>query len=672
MPDMTDPGVRRPERGTLARLSLAAALAYAPHGLHQPLWVTSALAAALTARPLIRALGSGILPRLLVLALAIGGTLLVHEEHRTLLGRDAGVQLLLLMLGLKVLETRSRRDLSVAFTLSYFILVAGFLFSQTLASFLYAATALVLITALMNQVTARRPVALRESLGLAIRLAAPAVPVALMLFLVFPRTAGPLWSPGGGRQGVTGLSDRMTPGTISELVLSDAPAFRVTFNGSRPPANALYWRGPVLSHFDGNTWSRLDDVELLTGGTRPTPAPVTYTVILEPHHQHWLFALERPVSLPPAVRINSEFELLAPKPIDDPYRYQAGSDPGPGLNMGRDPRSLRPYLNLPSGSNPRSRALATRLKQQTRSPEALVAAALDYLSTQPFAYTLKPPPLGTDPVDRFLFETQQGFCGHFASAFAYLMRATGVPARVVTGYQGGVWNELGDYLLVRQADAHAWVEVWLPGEGWVRHDPTAIASPQRLERGIDETPGVGRDLPFHRIGGPIGELLAGLRMAWDNVNYRWDLWVVAFSPKRQRDLLERLGFEAEDWRDLVSIMAFGVALLILSTLGFILWHQRTRLPRDRLGRLRLRFDRKMARAQLTNRPGETPAAYARRIATLRPRAEAQAAAAILGLYAQIKYTDDRGPADLRHLARLIRHLRIGKPSAPRRPAAARP
>ncbi|MGH8746524.1 MAG: transglutaminaseTgpA domain-containing protein, partial [Burkholderiales bacterium] len=328
-------------------------------------------------------------------------------------------------------------------------------------------------------------------------LLAHAAPAALVLFLLFPRVQGPLWGlPQEASAGISGLSDTMSPGNLARLALSDATAFRVEFQGEPPPPQLRYWRGPVLWDFDGRNWRMGPTILAEFKPPRGGDQTYRYSVVLEPHNRNWLFALETAASLPPGSRYTEDGQILALRPVRQRIRYELKSVTDPVPEPVQDPGALRRALRLPEGFDPRSVALAHQWRDASRSDAAIVARAIDFLRVGGYAYTLEPPRLGVDSVDEFLFDTKAGFCEHFASAFVFLMRAAGVPARVVTGYQGGDVNPVDQIVTVRQSDAHAWAEVYLHGRGWVRVDPTAAAVPGRIASGLARTLPEGESLPL--------------------------------------------------------------------------------------------------------------------------------------------------------------------------------
>ncbi len=549
--------------------------------------------------------------RIALLALAVAATLL---SFKTLLGRDAGVTLVAMLLALKTLELRARRDAFVVFFLSFFLMLTNFFYSQSL---LTAATMLIallgLLTALVN---AHRPVGrppLLQSARIAGGMTLLGAPIMLALFVLFPRVA-PLWGlPADAMSGRSGLSAQMTVGNIASLALDDSVAMRVRFEGPTPAQPELYFRGPVLGSFDGQRWKATEGVALLRSADANLQVQgpgVRYQITLEPNQHPWLLTLDAAV-LPPQLaqgqpRMSSELTWLHRPNANELLRFSATSHPQFSHGPTQFTTQLAPYLALPAGFNPRTLALARQWAQDV-APDApkgstLVQQALQLLRSGGYVYTLEPGVFGRDSADDFWFERKQGFCEHIASSFVILMRGAGVPARIVTGYQGGSVNGLDGYWTVRQSDAHAWAEVWLAGQGWVRVDPTGAVAPSRTGT-------------FNRLAAPRGaiasalfgnvspEVALTLRAAWEALNNHWNQWVLNYSQSRQLDLLKNLGFDAPSWQDLVYLLCALVVSLSLLGAAWTLW-ERSRT--DPWLRLLARAARQLQRAGVPLVANPTP------------------------------------------------------------------
>ena len=613
------------------------ALVMAPHALHLPLWLTAA-ASAMVAWRWAAAWGKLPLPSKWPLALlAIAAAAGILLQYRTLLGRDAGVAMLTLMLALKLLEMRSYRDAMLTVFLGYFLVITNFFYTQSI--FLAAYLMLVVPVLTFALIAVNHPASAarwRQPLKLSALLVVQAVPIMLVLFVLFPRIAGPLWGlPSDAFAGMSGLSDNMAPGSISQLVQSDAVAFRVEFVGPPPPAAQRYWRGPVLERFDGRAWSAVRGRSDPEPAIDTTGAPVRYAVTIEPHNKNWIFALEvpDPLALPPDTRLTPDLQLLAKAPLQRRARYILTSFPNHRIGQDAEPAVLHRALQLPAHGNPEARALAQRLKSETTNGADLVARVLRLFHEQPYVYTLTPPLLGNDGIDEFLFTTRHGFCEHYAGAFTFLMRAAGVPARVVTGYQGGEFNSVGNYLIVRQSDAHAWSEVWLKDQGWVRVDPTAAVAANRIESGIASALPAGEPLPFF-VRTDVA-WMKQLRLRWDTLNNQWNQWVLGYNQERQIGLFASLGFGIVSWQELAWGLLIGVGLLLSIVAALTL--RPGRKPRaDEVQALYLIFCTKLAKAGITRLATEGPLDFANRVHTARPELTT-AVDGVTRLYIQLRY-----------------------------------
>jgi transglutaminase-like putative cysteine protease len=626
-------------------------LAGAPHAMRLAWWVT-VLATAIVAWRSFAAWKNEHLPRRwLLTVLVVCGLGGIYLSYRTIVGRDAGVALLVLFLSLKLLETKTRRDAVIVTFLCYFLALTNFFYSQTIATAaLMLATVIALTAGLVAVHGPQRP--LRESAKLATVLLAQGVPVMVITFFLFPRVQGPMWGlPVGPFGATTGLSDSMTPGNISLLSQSDAVAFRARFDGQPPEHRRLYWRGPVFWAFDGRTW-RAGDVELSQFAQfEPRGAPIFYTVTLEPHERQWLFALEMAAKVPPEAGATGDFQLLARRPVRARMRYDMSSFLEYRATGGATPEELAAARALPEGFNPRAVALAQSWRHDAQTDERIVATAVDWFRRAGLEYTLVPPPLGRDSVDEFLFETKSGFCEHFASAFAVLMRSAGVPARIVTGYQGGEINPVDGYMIVRQSDAHAWVEVWLAKEGWVRIDPTAAAVPSRVEAGLAAAVPAGDPLPY--LVRPELSWLRALRFNWEALANYWNQWVVGYNLERQRDLLSRLGMPSPSWEKLAMALFWLVGLVVAV---FSLWMLRRSHDEDPVAKAWRKFCGKLARRGTERRASEGPRAFATRAAAEQPHL-ASPVGEISDLYVRLRYGAAPDPALVATLQRRVREFR---------------
>ncbi|MBI4193827.1 MAG: DUF3488 domain-containing transglutaminase family protein [Betaproteobacteria bacterium] len=635
-------------------LAAAFTMVAAPHAVRLPWWITLLALMIVLWRVYLGRARLELPRKWLLLIVVMGVTAGVYLNYRTLFGRDAGVALLVVMLALKLLETRSQRDAALVVFLGYFLVITNFLFSQTIPTALYLLACVWVITAAMIDLNYTQPPAgYRNQWRTAGGLLVHSVPLMLALFLFFPRVPGPLWGlPHDAYTGVTGLSDTMSPGSLIDLTLSDAVAFRVEFKSTIPEPGQLYWRGPVMWNFDGYTWTAARRNYYREPQFQARSAPIEYAVTIEPHNQRWLFAIDLPGRVPPRAAASSDFQLRSFAPVTSRQRYEMSSylDARYGLDEGE--AGLRRALALPPGTNPRTAEFARGLRGRFADDKALIAEVLSMFRNESFFYTLSPPQLGNDPVDDFLFSTRRGFCEHYASAFAVLMRAAGIPARIVTGYLGGEVNPVGNYMIVRQADAHAWTEVWIRGEGWVRVDPTAAVSPQRVQTGIAAAVPRTDPLPF-MVRGDYA-LLRQLRLAWDSVANGWNQRVLGYNQDRQRRLLAQVGIDDATWRTLAIVLAGASGLIVLSLAPFMLRRLRTRID-DPVKRAYLAFCAKLRRKGLPRDPAEGPSDYAMRLARGRPDL-VPAVTAITRLYVALRYGAETNPALVRDLQRRVREF----------------
>jgi transglutaminase-like putative cysteine protease len=596
-----------------------------PHLSHLPPWCVALTAAVLLWRARL-ALNGGALPGrwwlVATLALAVGLTL---WTERTLLGKDAGVTLLVVLMGLKTLELRARRDALVVFFLGFFLVLTHFLYSQALP---VAMSMLVsvwgLLTALvLAHMPVGRPSLLRAG-ALAARTAVLGAPLMVALFLLFPRV-GPLWGLPNDAAGRTGLSGSLRLGGVADLANDDSIAMRVRFFGAVPPQRDLYFRGPVLAAFDGIEWTRgvpnVPPAPRTPGRLDLRGEPVRYEATLEPSRLPLLPLLEMTPDRPDAApRIEgwnatqrADLQWQLDRPLSDRVRVQAQAWPGYQAGPLAPESGLRELVALPPGTNLRTRQWAAELRtrQELAAADArtLAAAVLSEIRGGGFTYTLEPGPYGRDGVDEFWLERKLGFCEHFAAAFVVIMRAMDVPARIVTGYQGTDAGPVDGYWIVRQSNAHAWAEYWQAGEGWVRADPTAAVAPERVQRGTSLPP--VRGFVSGAIGNAMGPALAAqLRAFWEGLDNRWNQWVLNYSRGRQFDLMRQLGIGSPSWQDLATLLIGLLCSVSLAGAGWALWDRQRQDPWQRLQR---RMQDRLAALGVPVAPHQGPRARAEQV-----------------------------------------------------------
>ncbi len=662
----------RDTRDSLFLLAVITAV-MAPHASHLPPWATGLTGLVLLWRAQIAWRQRPLPSRWWLVGIAALYAALTWLTFRTLVGREAGITLLTVLMALKTLELRARRDAFVVFFLGFFLVLTQFLYSQSL---LTAAGALLSLWGLLAAVVlAQMPTGV-PSIAIAARRAASTtalgLPVMVLLFVLFPRIA-PLWGVPTETIGKTGLSNQLDFGAMSEIANDDGIAMRLKFDGAMPPPDQRYFRGPVLTRFDGKTW-RAPDTRTSQSWLRgrddlAVDGPVLrYEVTMEPLRIPVLPLLEMAPGGPgtelplPDLTLTRgpELQWAAPRPITERLRLAAtaGLDWRAGLKLNRLQQAT--LTDLPAG-NPRSLAWARELAAQPRfaglepgpRAEALAAALLDHVRQQDFTYTLSPGRYGQETphvIDEFWLDRRLGFCEHFASAFVVLMRAMGVPARIVTGFQGWDAEPQDGYLVVRNANAHAWAEFWVEGRGWLRSDPTAAVAPNRVTQGLALQPQPGA---YNVLGQLNPDLWRALRNGWETVNNRWQQLVLNYSRQNQFDLLKKLGFERPDWTGLGQALAGVILAFTLAAMAWLRWSSR---PHDAWSRQRARITALLARAGVALPPHESPAAWARALRRQHGQ-RGEPAAQWLEKLERSRYAADASApdwAELRTAARMLR------------------
>jgi transglutaminase-like putative cysteine protease len=639
----------------LTAILISLAMVIAPHATHLPNWIPALVAILLLGRFYFGWRHRQLPSKWLLLVVALGCTAGIALTYRTLYGRDVGVALLTVMMALKVMEMTKPRDTMVVVLLAYFLVVTNFFYSQSIPTALYMLLVVWVITATMIGLQHKT---VRPSISSVLRQAATmilqGIPIMLALFFLFPRVQGPLWGlPQINYSAKSGLSESMSPGDVSTLSLSDAVAFRVLFETPPKNPNQLYWRGPVLGNYDGRTWRAGLNLTIPRPEVDSLGPPLRYTVTMEPHDRFWIFAIDLPLTVPQGAYLNTDYQLLSRRIVRERLRYDVQSSTQYRIGVEESPGRLRIARRLPPEVSPRSRELVAEWRAQGAGDRDIVGRALQMFREQPFVYTLDPPKLGADPVDQFLFETRSGFCEHYASAFTFLMRAAGIPARVVTGYLGGEINPVDGYLVVRQSDAHAWSEVWLPGEGWTRVDPTAAVSPLRIERGMAAAvPEVERPL-LERTG---FDWLRPARYAWDAMANTWNQWVLGYNPDRQTRFLTQLGLAEVTWQNMVIILTTVCGIIVL-TLSVVLLFRIKVHRLDPVQRAYLSFCDVMAMRGAPRRSSEGPRDFSARIALQFPE-HRDTAQEISALYVLLRYGNGDKTGKLEALRNAVRKFRF--------------
>ncbi|MEO6689801.1 MAG: DUF3488 and transglutaminase-like domain-containing protein [Dokdonella sp.] len=637
-------------------LSVTVAATLATHVGHLPVWLIMSLAVMLPLRAWTRRRGAQTASAWIRLPLTALLFILVLKNFGNVFGREPGSVLGCGLLALKLLEAERFRDARVALGFSAFVLMSALLFTQTMLFTLVICAVLVLLLAALNSMQPaplETPRPLRACMRLAVLLLGAGLPLAAASFVLIPRLGTPLWgAPGDDGVSRTGITDHMEPGSITELLVDDSPAFRVNFDASPLPPAQLYFRAIVLWNFDGVSWTRErarnygQPEEAVSKGT-----PIDYVITLEATAQRWLPALDLPLSAPDKARLGTDRGVIADEPVSQPRQYRMRSSTHYVLAPTLTPILRARALALPTGFDPRARALAANWRAQGLDEAAIIRTALERFHAS-FIYTLSPPPLGRDSIDDFLFDTQRGFCEHYSSAFVFLMRAAGIPARVVTGYQGGWWNDSGNYLLVRQSDAHAWAEVWLEGSGWQRIDPTASVSPTRIELGAAAANG-------HATWSQ-SDWLRGLRNQFDFANRLWTQGIIRFDALRQKGMLTPFGINDANQGDLLMALScvLGVMMLIAA-----IWAMRGNAPLrgDAIDRAWASLADRLARAGISRKLNEGPLDLLHRAQVVAP-AFGPMLAPLVDEYVELRYGAGAGtPQRIAAFTNAIRKFRPPRP-----------
>ncbi len=618
-------------------------LTAATHFPHLPWWATAAFLLFFFWRLGLVLSGRALPPGWVRWVAALACTAGVYAHHETLLGRDPGVMLLALFLGLKLMEMRARRDLFVVLFLCFFLLLTTFFYSQTpLTATLCVIAVWLLVATMVTMQFGVKESPIPARLKTAGWLLLQAIPIAAALFVLFPRIQTPLWGLPEDSQGAkTGLSETMEPGNIAKLSKSDEVAFRVLFQGSRPAEAKMYWRGPVLGDFDGRRWRQstlpqASSVRLEISAKEDEPK-LRYSLTQEPSNRPWLMTLEAPVKIdglhPNLVVFGNDMQVVSRDMNTGRIRYEVESLLNYQLGLNETAQSLQNWLSLPAGFNPKTIAMAEDWRKQNQQPAELIAKAMTLFGRTPFRYTLDAPLLGRNSVDDFLFETRAGFCEHYANALVVLMRALDIPARVVTGYQGGELNPIDNYWVVRQADAHAWTEVWLAGRGWVRMDPVTAIAPQRIERGARGL----REYTDLAEQAESKSYFKSIRLNLDALSNAWNQWLLSYDSNKQQNLMSRFGFAFTDWREMAGLLA-GVLTVLIGVAA--LMTLRPKVARDPIDRWFREFCDRLAAVGLVRAPHETADRYLERITPGLDAPQLRAARAIVGQYNSLRYGSD--------------------------------
>ena len=581
-------------------------------------------------------------PRPLRAAIALFGFIAVLSSYGSY-SVDMCISLLIVTTGTKPIEARNVRDRVSLVGMGFFLVLTGLFYSQSLLTTLYLITCVwLLITVLIRQHDSELPfqVAGRFCLKMLLQ----AAPLTLLVFLAFPRVSGSLWGFSGSGRALSGFSDVVSPGDVSRLAQDNSVAFRVKFNEAAPDASDLYWRGIVFDHFDGRRWTR-SGLTPRKQYALPAKELIGYTVTVEPHQQNWLFALDYPIkSTNTMLRFQYDLTVSSTRPIRESTSYSLESSLRPIMSKLKPPKSH--LLQMPEDMNPRTARFVRELLSSTQSRDQIAEEILDLFAEEEFYYTLNPETLGKHSVDEFLFDSRRGYCEHYASSFAYIMRSVGIPARLVGGYVGGEYNPVGDYYIVKQSDAHVWTEIWLEGVGWKRIDPTSAVAPTRVEEGLESAVDPSElGLMYSLAGGRfLSRIWKTVALRWDVINYNWDRWMMSYDRRSQRDLLERFGINLRSVKGALMVAGAVLLLVLLTLLAAFFTARRRRDERDQVTRLYERFLFKLNQRGVKKPPHMGPVEFSKLAIERLPDKSSQLDE-LISLYADLRYATDQVDAE---------------------------
>lgn len=594
--------------------------------------------------------------RLALFLLMVFGIALLYSQHQGWFGRDAGTSLFVVALGLKLLEIHGKREIYLVVFLAFIVAASQFLYEQSILMAVYIMMVCTVLLATLVIQNSRVPNAVKALKAAAI-IVVQALPFTVIIFVLFPRVEAPRWMWLEDKtQAKAGLSNTLEPGSISDLSLSGELVFRVRFDDEIPPPRERYWRGPIYSFTDGVRWQAPINRYFNTMQENPdfSGKAYSYTLLMEPQKERWVFGLEMVSQFDSALRRNNLYQLISNKKPGERAEYRITSYPA--FNTGKLSKTEQTEnLQLPANPAEKITALVGQMGGFDASPETYIRNLFAFIRKENFRYTLTPPLMPEKPIETFLFRERSGFCSHYATAFVYLMRVAKIPARVVAGYQGGEINKVGNFLEIRQADAHAWAEVWLDGKGWVRYDPTAAIAPERIERGVDvDLQIASRAVNFSsvKIGAQTQSWLKRGRQLWQSVDYNWQRWVINYNTENQSEFLA--GFGIRDW---AALMRWLIASVSVVTLLIAAWVLRRKTARaDKVSLLYRAFCNKLAKRGVEISTGEGPRDFSDRAQRLLPSLAKQIGE-ISALYICLRYEAKAGADDFRRLKKQIADLK---------------
>jgi protein-glutamine gamma-glutamyltransferase len=645
----------KPRAGHVVPVLCALAVAMAPHAPGLPLWIIAWCAAMWLYMLVQLKTGWPVPGPVLRHVLAFAGIIGLLATFRVQIGADAFVGLMAVMAAIKPFEMATHRHRMITVLLTYFIIITSLFRSESLWTVLYMFVSVFVTTLALVRINHPRG-RFRPGIFLTARIMAQAIPLMILLFLLFPRLQQGLFSvetPGSGK---SGFAEILNPGSISRMAKDPSLAFRANFDGPLPRNRGLYWRGIVFERFNGVQWHPAAFPSFIHPGPRDLSGAVTYTIVLEPHKSRWLFALDRPVAAPPGARLTTGHTLFAGRPVTRRHVYQAVSILDPSPEKGENNRIPVPVLVGPgTDNNPGTRSLARSLAEGISDPQEKLDRILAYFKENRFTYTLAPPLAGAHPVDDFVLKTRQGYCEHYAGALAFMMTVLDVPARVVGGYLGGELNPYGNYITVRQSAAHAWTEVFMPDKGWVRVDPTLVVAPERLEQNPDGS-------FFYSAGAGTIPVHKRVVFMLEAANLKWEAWFTGYSFAAQKALIQQLGVDTARgaWKTILVLLS--LTLLVLALFFRFLMHRFYPEKKDPAAEAYTLFCKRLARIGLVRPPNQGPVDFFHQIKTRRPDL-AKKARIITNLYIQIRFARSGSENQTKHQTKQLNtYVRQFKPS----------
>jgi protein-glutamine gamma-glutamyltransferase len=602
-------------RRKIAGLLLAQAFIITPLLVHIPLWICGLwMAIALWRWQMLRDkwfTPHKYLITLITLSCAAG----LYANFAGRAGMDAALALLICTFILKILEMRNLRDAQLVVFIGFIATSTQLLLSQTITAAIYALICCGLLMSSWRGIYLNRNRPVKTSFKRNLSIFLQTIPIMLVLFIVLPRI-GPLWTMPDDQVPKSGFSENLSLGDLGQLVRNHDAAFRVSFDGEKPNNSDLYWRGLVLNQFDGKTWTHSPSTSLRSESKNFSTKILGYKIILEAHGYPWLFALSQPETVKAEkipLRINRDGLIRSPEIIRQRLQYEVKSGISAEIYQELSDADREMLLGLPQNTNPQTQQMVAQWLAQGLTAEDIIAEMQNKI-TREFSYTLQPPALGNNVIDDFLFNTKQGFCEHFASSFVYVMRSAGIPARVVVGYQGGTWNEIENYLLVSQADAHAWAEVWIDNY-WQRIDPTAFVAPGRVETGIDQAL-TQNDQQLLSRRWQQSPWLWQLQKRWDAAGYVWYKFVINYDNDNQKRFLENILGGNDPWR--LAFGLIGLMLIAAALLAGIFWFRNRKQFSAEYEKIVYSLEKKLKKRGYDRYKGESVSAFCRRVGSREP------------------------------------------------------